>query len=355
MRSLEDRGFLFILVAISLAFALVIWPYYEAVVWGVVTAVVFAPLYRRLRNVMPRRRNLAAVTTVLIIVAMVILPLMVIASSLLQEMLTLYDSFKLGEFDFARYFQRALGILPNWAVALLDQFGLTDFTAVQERFAAGLGKIGQALASRAVNVGQSTFDFVISLGIMLYLLFFLLRDGDMLANRVKQAIPLRAELRSTLVSNFTIVIRATVKGNLLVAVVQGALGGLIFWILGIHAALLWAVLMAFLSLLPAVGAALVWLPVAIYLLATGSVLQGAVLIAYGVLVIGLVDNLLRPILVGKDTRMPDYVVLISTLGGFAIFGATGFVIGPVIAAMFISAWDIFSVSRQGARRYGGLS
>lgn len=136
MRSLEDQGFLFILVAISLAFALVIWPYYEAVVWGVVTAVVFAPLYRRLRNALPRRRNLAALTTVLIIVAMVILPLMVIASSLLQEMLTLYDSFKLDELDFARYFQRVLGISPNWAVGLLDQFGLTNFTAVQERLAA---------------------------------------------------------------------------------------------------------------------------------------------------------------------------------------------------------------------------
>src|SRR5205823_5559979 len=122
--------------------------------------------------------------------------------------------------------------------------------------------------------------------------------------------------------------------------VQGLLGGLIFWFFHIHAPVLWGVLMAFLSMLPAVGAALVWLPVALYLIATGAVWKGVVLIVFGTLVIGLVDNLLRPILVGKDARMPDYVVLVSTLGGMAIFGLNGFVIGPVVAAMFMAAWHI---------------
>lgn len=148
-----------------------------------------------------------------------------------------------------------------------------------------------------------------------------------------------------LLTSFTTVIRATVKGNVVVAIAQGALGGLAFWFLNVHAPVLWAVVMAFLSLLPAVGSALVWLPVAIYFLVTGATWQGIVLIAFSVLVIGLVDNVLRPILVGKDTKMPDYVVLIATLGGMAIFGLSGFVIGPVIAAMFMAVWDIFSSSR----------
>ncbi len=125
---------------------------------------------------------------------------------------------------------------------------------------------------------------------------------------------MRTEQQRALFDKFTIVIRATVKGNIVVALLQGALGGLIFWLLGIHAPLLWAALMAVLSLLRAVGAGMVWLPVAIYLLATGGVWQGILLIGYGVLVIGLVDNLGRPVLVGKDTKMPDYVVLISMLG-----------------------------------------
>jgi predicted PurR-regulated permease PerM len=131
-----------------------------------------------------------------------------------------------------------------------------------------------------------------------------------------------------------------VKGSLLVAALQGALGGIAFWFLGVQGALLWAALMAILSLLPVVGASLVWLPVALYLLATGAVWQGLALVAYGVLVIGLVDNLLRPILVGKDARLPDYVVMITTLGGMAVFGINGFIIGPTIAAMFIAVWHL---------------
>jgi predicted PurR-regulated permease PerM len=181
---------------------------------------------------------------------------------------------------------------------------------------------------------------------MLYLLFFLLRDGKALAERIKQAIPLGADQKTALFSRFADVVRATVKGGILVAIVQGALGGLAFWFLGIHAALLWAVVMAFLSLLPAVGAALVWLPVAIYLLTSGAMWQGIGLIAYGVLVIGMVDNILRPALVGKGTKLPDYVVLISTLGGIEVFGLNGFVIGPLIAAIFMVTWEIFSASRH---------
>ncbi len=140
-------------------------------------------------------------------------------------------------------------------------------------------------------------------------------------------------------------IRATVKGNIAVAALQGALGGVAFWVLDVHAPVLWAVVMAFLSLLPAVGAGLIWLPLALYLLATGDIGAGLGLIAYGVLVIGLVDNLLRPLLVGKDIKMPDYLVLISTLGGMAVFGINGFVVGPLIAAMFIAVWDIVASER----------
>jgi predicted PurR-regulated permease PerM len=207
----------------------------------------------------------------------------------------------------------------------------------------------QFLAGRVVSIGQSTFQFAANLFVTLYLLFFLLRDGDTLFRRITATIPLHAEHQHALVEKFTTVVRATVKGDLVVAVAQGALGGLIFWLLDIHAALVWAVVMAVFSLLPAVGTALVWWPAAILLMVSGAVWQGVVLIAYGVLVIGLVDNVLRPMLVGKDTRMPDYVVLISTLGGIAIFGVNGFLVGPLIAAMFIAAWDIVSASSDRRR------
>lgn len=215
-----------------------------------------------------------------------------------------------------------------------------------------LVKGGQILAPQALSIGINTFDFTISLGIMLYLLFFLLRDGRTLAEQIKETVPLRTDQKSALFAQFADVVRATVKGGILVAIAQGALGGLAFWFLGVHAPLLWAVLMAFLSLLPAIGAGLVWVPVAIYFLATGAIWQGVGLIAYGVLVIGLVDNVLRPFLVGKDSKLPDYVVLISTLGGIEVFGLNGFVIGPLIAAIFMVSWEIFSASRRTSREAG---
>jgi predicted PurR-regulated permease PerM len=157
---------------------------------------------------------------------------------------------------------------------------------------------------------------------------------------MKSAVPLGGDQKTLLLNRITLVVRATVKGGITVAAVQGMLGGIAFWFLGIPAPLIWALVMAFLSLLPAIGAAIVWAPVALYLLATGSIWQGLFLIGYGVVVIGLVDNLLRPFLVGQSTKLPDYIVLISTLGGIEIFGLQGFVIGPLIAAIFMVSWEI---------------
>jgi predicted PurR-regulated permease PerM len=217
-----------------------------------------------------------------------------------------------------------------------------NFDALQRRLASTLAQASQVVATQALRIGHDTFDFIVGLFLALYLAFFLIRDAQAIAHGVRRAIPLAPHHQKELFDKFTTVIRATVKGNLLIAALQGALGGVAFWYLDIEAAVLWAVVMAFLSLLPAVGAGLVWLPVAVYSLLTGEVWQGVALIAYGVLVIGLVDNLLRPALVGKDTRMPDYVVLLTTLGGMAVFGINGFVLGPTIAAMFVAVWHIYS-------------
>jgi predicted PurR-regulated permease PerM len=350
VRRLENQSFLLLLVAVTVAFAWILAPFYGAILWAIAVAVIFAPLNRRLQRRMGGRPNLAAAATVLIVIAMVILPLALIAASLLQEASSLYAKVQSGEYNFAAYVQRVFDALPAWATGLLDRFNLTDLSKVRDSLAAGLVKGGQAVAPQALSIGMNTFDFMVGLGIMLYLLFFLLRDGKALAQRIKQVIPLRADQKTALFGRFADVVRATVKGSILVAIAQGALGGLAFWFLGIHAALLWAVLMAFLSLLPAIGAGLVWVPLAVYLLASGAVWQGVSLILYGVLVIGLVDNLLRPFLVGKDTKLPDYIVLISTLGGIQVFGLNGFVIGPLIAAIFMVTWEILAASRTASPR-----
>ena len=346
MRDLETSGFLLLLAAVSVAFAWILWPFSGAILWGTVLAVVFTPLYRRLLRATRQRPNLAALAAVTIILLIVILPLAMVGGLIVREAAAFYRRVASGELDLANVFGQGFAALPAWATGLADQFGLTDLGAVRELLSGQLARGSQFLAAQAISIGQNTFDFIVSLFVVLYLLFFLLRDGDVIAARIRSAVPLNAEQRRALFGRFTTVIRATVKGTVVVAAVQGALGGLIFWFLGIKAALLWAAVMALLSLLPAVGAALVWLPVSLYLLVSGAVWQGVVLIAYGVLVIGTVDNFLRPILVGQDTRMPDYLVLVSTLGGIAIFGINGLVIGPVIAALFIASWDLFAARPQ---------
>jgi predicted PurR-regulated permease PerM len=269
-----------------------------------------------------------------------ILPVIIISMLLVQEGAALYKSVESGELDIAGYVSQFKHNLPPYFQHLLDRFGVGELNGLREKIVKS-AMAGGEVTNQVFSLGQGTFEFVVSFFIMLYLLFFFLRDGADLARKVRMAVPLEEHHKRRLQLKFNRVVRATVKGNLLVAITQGALGGLIFWFLDIPSALVWAVLMAFLSLLPAVGAGIVWGPVAAFFLLTGAIWQGVVLGLFGVFVIGLVDNVLRPILVGKDTKMPDYLILISTLGGLALFGLNGFVIGPLIAALFMSSWAIF--------------
>jgi len=345
LSEIQDRTFWLLVAIVTIAFFAILLPFYGAVFWATIIAVLFAPVQRRLARAFRGRQNLAAFVTLVLVLVVVILPLAWIGTMITQEAASVYKRIQAGEVRPGTWFRAILDVLPPWATSLLDRFDLTSLADVQERFAAGLQRAVQFVVQQGVNIGQGTFQFVIAFFLMLYLLFFLLRDGDRLVRRIRLALPLQPDVKRQFGDKFATVVRATIKGNVVVAVLQGALGGVAFWVLGIPGAVLWGVVMAILSLLPAVGAALVWLPVALYLIGTGALLKGIGLIAFGVLVIGLVDNVVRPILVGKDTKMPDYVALVSTLGGIAVFGINGFVIGPVVAALFMAAWDVVAASR----------
>jgi predicted PurR-regulated permease PerM len=343
--SWQGKALVWLVLGITVLFAAVLWPLTGAISWAVFIAVVFAPLQERAARRTHGRRGWAAFGTLMLIVVSVLLPMALLGTSIAHEAAAFYDRFKSGDIQLADYFQRMVAVLPEWARSTLTRNGIEDLAALQHKLAQALGRSGEALTARVFVIGQGTLDFVLQFFVMLYLLYFLLRDGRALSAAAERSLPLAPEHTRRLLDQFATVVRATVKGNVAVAFVQGALGWLAFWFLDISAALLWGAVMAVLSLLPAVGAALVWAPVAIYLVTTGSILQGLGLTAWGVLVIGLVDNVLRPILVGKEIRMPDWLVLIATLGGLAVFGPSGFVIGPVIAALFISGWEILTEER----------
>lgn len=343
----QGKALVAVVLGITALFAVVLWPLAGAVSWAIFIAVVFSPLQERSVRATRGRRGWAAFGTLVIIVVSVLLPMALLAASVTHEAAGFYARFKSGDIQLADYFQRMVAVLPEWARGALIRSGIEDLGALQHKLAQALGRSSDAITARAFLIGQGTLDAVLQFFVMLYLLFFLLRDGRALADSAARSLPLAPQHTRRLLDQFATVVRATVKGNVVVALVQGALGWLAFWFLDISAALLWGAVMALLSLLPAVGAALVWAPVALYLATTGSLWSGIGLALWGVLVIGLVDNVLRPVLVGKETRLPDWLVLVATLGGLAVFGPSGFVIGPVIAALFISAWEILTEERTG--------
>ena len=330
-----------LLLALSaLALCWILLPFYGAIMWALIIAMLFAPVYRLLLPRVKQRRNAAAGLVMLLVLVAVVLPFALVTASLGREASVVYQRIESGDWNPALYLRGLFDALPTWATALLERAGVAGFDNLQRQVTAALARGSQLIATQAFGIGIDTFGFVASLGVALYLAFFLVRDGDQLARIVEISLPVPPQFKRELVAKFMAVVRATVKGSLFIVCIQGLLGGIAFWYLDVRGALLWAVVMAFLSLLPTIGAALVWMPVAAFFFITGHPWQGLALVAYGIFVIGLADNLLRPMLVGKDAGMPDYVVMITTLGGMAVFGINGFIIGPTIAAMFIAVWHL---------------
>jgi predicted PurR-regulated permease PerM len=206
--------------------------------------------------------------------------------------------------------------------------------------------LGGFLVTSLSSTTRGTVTFVLHFFILLYAMFFFLVDGPGLRDAILDHLPLSDDEKRQMQDRFMSVTRATVRGTIVIGVIQGAMSGVAFWVAGIPHALFWTVVMVVMSILPVVGGALVWVPACVILVATGNVMAGVLLAAYCSLVVGSVDNVLRPRLVGQDTRMHDLVILFSTLGGIITFGPVGFIAGPILAGFFITSWSIFSIAYQ---------
>jgi predicted PurR-regulated permease PerM len=341
----RERGLGVVLILVSAGFLLIVLPFAGAILWSLVASISFQPVYAYLTKARSMRPSGAALLTLVAIIAVVVVPSLFLGLALIDEASGIADRIRSGQIDIYAAIQHFQARQPHWLVRALGLEGVTDLRHAELWIADGVAGALRSLAVKALSLGQQAFGLLIGLGVMLYLSFFFLRDGPRIAAMVEEAIPLPPMVRRTLLERFVAVVHETVKGSLLVAVLQGTVGGTVFWALGLHAPLLWGTAMGFMSLLPAIGTGIVWVPVAIFLLATGAIWQGVALTLCGIFVISMVDNLIRPILVGRDARMPDYIVFVSTLGGLQVFGFNGFIIGPIIAALFLSAWQL----RQAAR------
>jgi predicted PurR-regulated permease PerM len=343
---LERRTFAAALIAVTGLFGWALWPFAGAILWSVVAAIMFMPLNRRIAERLPGQPTFAAALTLLAFTAAVVIPAILLASFLLDRAADIYVGIRSGQIDIGKTFLQAQALMPGWLLRLLARVGITDLASLRETLSAGVATRLQALTSGALALGQGAASFLLALVVMLYLTFVLLRDGQRMASDLGPYIPLAPADRAMFAARFVEVVRATVVGGILVGMAQGALGGIVMALLGVPNAALWAVLMALASLLPAVGTGLVWVPVSLFLLATGAAWQGVVMALSGLFLIGSIDNVLRPILIGRQTRMPDFLVLLATLGGLASFGFNGLLIGPVAAALFLSAWQSRTVRAQ---------
>ena len=223
-----------------------------------------------------------------------------------------------------------------------------EYLPDRERIVSLAGQLAQSAGGVLVNsltaATLGTTNFLFQLFIMLYAMYFFLTSGPAILDRILYLIPLSSDDEHRLFERFVSVTRATIKGSLVIGVLQGALAGLSFFVFGVPGAAFWGTVMAVLSIVPALGTALVWVPAVIWLLATGQIVAGVSVGLWCGLVVGTVDNFLRPRLVGRDARLPDLLILLSTFGGIVFFGAVGFILGPIVAALFVTIWEIFAVA-----------
>ena len=348
-RPLEQGGFLVFLALVTFAFLVVILPFLQPVLWAVLAAIMFKPLFARFLPRQLGHEGRAALLTLLVIFIAVIIPGIAIGTAVVEEAAHLVAAFREGRIDVAQWFAHVLGALPRQVQSSITASGWGDLDVLQQRAQALLQDSLGLIAQQAVSIGGTVFGFVLGFGIALYVTFFLLRDGKTIGEHILRCLPFERSIANHLGERFVNIVRATIKGSVVVGLAQGALGALTFWIVGIPSVLLLGVIMAIASLLPALGPAIVWIPIAIYLLATGAIWQGVVVVVSGVALIGMVDNVLRPILVGRDTGIPDWLILVTTLGGIGLMGLSGIIVGPLVAGLFLAGWSILDEQRAPGR------
>ncbi|HEX8501270.1 MAG TPA: AI-2E family transporter [Pyrinomonadaceae bacterium] len=341
------------LVALYLCW-LMLQPFIEVVLWAVVLVIVFFPVHRRIRARVGSP-GWSAVLSCLLVIVVILVPLTLLTFAVVNE---------LG--NFAQMLQQkpdgtggaagaAAGLLdPNSpylgpAVRWLGQYVDLSGLGSQEFLAERLKGVSGAIASRTLGFVGGFVGFVVEVFFVIFTMYYLFRDGERMREAAYDMVPLSGPQAREIFDRTGEVISASVYGVLVIAVIQGVLGGLAFWALGLPSPLLWGVVMIFLSMIPMLGAFIVWVPAAVYLALTGHWVSAVILAVWGGLFIGSVDNFLRPKLVGERTRLHELLVFFSVLGGLQVFGVLGIVLGPVIVAITIALLDVLRQA-EGVKR-----
>ena len=339
-KTLSRYFFIVILIATTVVFFRMVAPFLVPVLLAAVFATLFYPMYEAFVRLFRGRRTIAAFLCCFILLLGMILPLYGVAHLVTREAIDVYhtaqqkvaevirlgESGPLGRIKSSRWVQQLQLDQINWRASLQN----------------AVASAGTFVAGLINRTSRGTLQLVVLMFITLFTMFYFFRDGRVLLRRVRYLIPMDRESKNALVDRFTAVSRATVKGTLLIALAQGALATLTLWIFGVDSPFLWGVVYTLFAIIPLVGVRLVLYPAAFIQMAVGNLWQGIGILVVTIVVIVNVDNLLRPRLVGQEAGMHDLMVFFSTLGGIGMFGAAGFIIGPMVAALFLSLLDIYS-------------
>ncbi len=335
---------LLLVLGVSLLFLAVIWPFAKPLLLGALLAGLFRPLYHWTLRRLGGRESLAAALTLLMLFLLIVGPISAFLGVVVQQAVSVST-------EALPWVQDHLGSASafnahDWLVGRFPS--VANYIPQQERIAANAARLAKAagsfLVAGATQFTAGTAAFLLDLFVMLYAMFFFLRDGRKIIERVFYYIPLDHRDESRLLERLSSVTRATVKGTLVIGIIQGALAGLAFWAVGLDGAAFWGTLMALLSVVPGIGSALIWVPAVIYLYVIGETLRATLLLAWCAAVVGTIDNVLRPTLVGKDAKMPDLLILVGTLGGLYLFGPMGFIVGPLVCGLFLTVWGIYGTT-----------
>jgi len=342
--NLRTAFVLLLVIAVTVLFLAVTWPFLKPLFLGALLAGLFHPIYRWITRLLGGRRSLGAAVTLLVLLVLGLGPVSAFLGVVLQQALTMSD-------QAIPWLNQHLGAATTFNVHdwLVQRFpALARYMPSQEQLLEQVGTAakttGAFLVGFASRMTATTAAFLLNLFVMLYAMFFFFRDGHKILERIFYYTPLSDEDETRMLTQFASITRATIKGTLVIGIIQGGLAGIAFWVAGIEGAALWGTIMMILSIIPGIGAALVWVPAVIILFITGQHLAAILLAAWCAAVVGTVDNFLRPVLVGRDAKMPDLLILIGTLGGLFLFGPMGFIVGPIVCGLFLTVWDIYGTT-----------
>ncbi|MFA4917414.1 MAG: AI-2E family transporter [Syntrophales bacterium] len=328
----------FILLGLgTLLFIYLLKPFFFPLFWAALIAGLFKPLYERL-NAKLNRPNISTTIIILVFTFIIMLPAIIIGSLLISESLQMYNTWGRDSIAIENSMQKIIDVIRYHPY--LDKLKI-DESFWTEKISEIVRGITHYIFVHTASITQDTLVFFVKSVIMFYILFFFVRDGDKFLRIVNRFLPLENGMGKMFYERFAITARATMKATLIIGGLQGILGGFVFFIAGIERASIWGIVMVFFSLVPGVGCSIIWAPAGVIMLLTGHTWEGILILISGAAVIGTVDNLLRPVLIGKDVQLHPLLIFLSTLGGIALFGISGFIIGPIIASLFLTSWKMY--------------